>query len=911
MQLPRFVPALLATAIVLSLSSALPANAEEVSKSVAAAVTAVTTDTKGAKVAREVVIEPAAPKRIRNRAIDTASLYEQAGMEINANQSATAGWSVNTDAQGAIVPPPLNAHVDQPCVGTGSDGARVQVLYAHKAGQSRFAQVKPLLLQEIRFMDDAFALSSASINGVKRVRWLADAQCVPIVGSVQLPDAAFTGMGETRTALEAAGYLTGTRRVLVYADTPMGGMGNRCGAAEMHQTSVKANNPNNAGALLARVDAACWITGDPANASTHATSPYHSIGLHELTHSLGAVVLDAPHHDGTSHCTDGADTLCYNVDPASGCTDWWQLDCNRDDYFNANPQPGNYLATHWNTADSIFLTNTGLALPAPPAATLSPNPASPDFNESATVTVATEAGANIKWETDAPTASCDTSTAADKRSLTVTCTRPPSGGLVVTVAARVWRTGQKTVKNVTTTVSYLTGEMPSVVIDSVPSAANNAQFTLYTDLYDAPGVWTYQWRGPEGCTFHNGTATAADAVVSCNSAVSSDFVVFAVTATRPRDGASTGNERAVQIGTSTNAPMTVAISGSTAVSPGQSVTFTAQTTNAGNNPTFEWGTQRGYGTSASQTFTFTVPANAPAGSDSVYLHVVGSGGSQSAGFTYTVAGPLALNIDGPDDLDGGEVGNFVANASKPAQFAWSSSACTLTASSNAANLTCPATFTGTVTVIATANTGTESVTASRVVNVTGASGPEAGARESKVVLSVVSTAHPATFTVNLSDRKNNAGLSGKTVQLERRNLTGGAYAVVSTMRTDGRGTASVALTVNDPGFYRVQFAGDNGYSASVSLEQATPVFTKLVAAKWAPKGLKATLKTGGGKAMASQKVVLMKKVGKQWKKVKAYKTNTKGLVKVKINPTKKTVYMFSYIGVHGYRTSTSGSVTLK
>jgi hypothetical protein len=32
------------------------------------------------------------------------------------------------------------------------------------------------------------------------------------------------------------------------------------------------------------------------------------------------------------------------------------LDCNGDDYFNPRPAAGTYLDTHWNVADSSFLS---------------------------------------------------------------------------------------------------------------------------------------------------------------------------------------------------------------------------------------------------------------------------------------------------------------------------------------------------------------------------------------------------------------------------------------------------------------------------------------------------------------------------------------------------------------------------
>lgn len=89
--------------------------------------------------------------------------------------------------------------------------------------------------------------------------------------------------------------------------------------------------------------------------------------LHELSHTLGAVQLNAPHSSGAAHCYDGADVMCYaDGGPyftnggsmtfdcgGSGFT--VPLDCNNDDYFDASPAPGTFLATNWNEYDSVFL----------------------------------------------------------------------------------------------------------------------------------------------------------------------------------------------------------------------------------------------------------------------------------------------------------------------------------------------------------------------------------------------------------------------------------------------------------------------------------------------------------------------------------------------------------------------------
>ena len=110
---------------------------------------------------------------------DTGSLLERAGVE----QAALAASSLPVTA-GATAPvgtpgiATLGAHVAPSCSGTGTDGKRVQVLYVHEASTpSRYADVLPVLRNEVANVDDVFAVSSEQTGGGRRVRWVHDADC--------------------------------------------------------------------------------------------------------------------------------------------------------------------------------------------------------------------------------------------------------------------------------------------------------------------------------------------------------------------------------------------------------------------------------------------------------------------------------------------------------------------------------------------------------------------------------------------------------------------------------------------------------------------------------------------------------------------------------------------------------------
>jgi hypothetical protein len=117
-----------------------------------------------------------------------------------------------------------------------------------------------------------------------------------------------------------------------------------------------------------------------------------TVMLHEITHNLGGVQQSAAHSTPFAHCWDGSDVMCYS-DGSSGSQPYTTgvcpiiagaipqtYDCGHDDYFNPDPAPGTYLATHWNVYTSAFMgscAQLGMAcgdaiVPSPPVNTSLP-----------------------------------------------------------------------------------------------------------------------------------------------------------------------------------------------------------------------------------------------------------------------------------------------------------------------------------------------------------------------------------------------------------------------------------------------------------------------------------------------------------------------------------------------------------
>ncbi|HUR23662.1 MAG TPA: hypothetical protein VMZ73_07300 [Acidimicrobiales bacterium] len=255
------------------------------------------------------------------------------------------------------------------CYGNGTDGYRVQLMYAREAtSPDRYGEYEARFRQWAAAVDDIFNASAAKTGGIRHVRYVTDSQCRPVIERITLPAGAVNDFSDLLDELDARGIDRVDRKYLIWVDTSKT---RYCGIASTWDDfnasatpGVNANNGNSEyGPFAARIDTRCWGQRDAVEA-------------HELLHTLGGVLgwsspaQAPPHATSLGHCTDESDRLCY-ADGDSGVfkpdgtrtsmqfvcpgTHEVLLDCGNDDYFSTNPPAGSWLTTHWNTANSAWL----------------------------------------------------------------------------------------------------------------------------------------------------------------------------------------------------------------------------------------------------------------------------------------------------------------------------------------------------------------------------------------------------------------------------------------------------------------------------------------------------------------------------------------------------------------------------
>lgn len=245
----------------------------------------------------------------------------------------------------ALVLLALPAHADAPsvvCDGDGISGARVQVMYVRDANTT--SQYTTTLLQFQTWAAGADAVYSNSSGGQRRVRFVTD-NCQIAVKEVIVPTSSLASIGLlVYTGLYPLGYTDTNRVYLMFVDAT-----NYCGMTFLErQDDSPTNNYYETIPQYSIIGRNCWSS---------------IIAAHELTHAFGSVNTSAKYSDGNWHCTIGWDLMCdysgHSVD--NSLCDYSHLsllDCTGDEYFNLNPAPGSYLATHWNVANSKYLIHT-------------------------------------------------------------------------------------------------------------------------------------------------------------------------------------------------------------------------------------------------------------------------------------------------------------------------------------------------------------------------------------------------------------------------------------------------------------------------------------------------------------------------------------------------------------------------
>ena len=218
------------------------------------------------------------------------------------------------------------------------------VLVAHLAGApDRVDEVRSSVQAHLRRMNwllNADAVESGGTTADYKV--LCDGAGQVRVDSFATPGAAFEDV--VRSA-RAAGFDDPTADYTIFFDGV--GPGGGCGIGSYRSDDrLAANNASNTGGGYGITYQPCWF----------GTTP-----MHENAHNQGAVTYAAPQSTGTGgHCNQGHDVLCYAPDGGDrnqvftvGCADRVHFDCGGDDYFDAAPEPGEYLETHWNLGSPL------------------------------------------------------------------------------------------------------------------------------------------------------------------------------------------------------------------------------------------------------------------------------------------------------------------------------------------------------------------------------------------------------------------------------------------------------------------------------------------------------------------------------------------------------------------------------
>jgi hypothetical protein len=299
----------------------------------------------------------------------------------------------------------------------------IKVIYAYPSDQpDRFATYKNVMQAQVKSISNLVASTSAQAKslrfdlGTSCGSTYVDIQSIPLANTLAYYQAhdINTRFDAILTDVHAQVPATSQKRnYLIYADYLGGGGFPAAGQGELWDDDTPgAGNQANGGEL----NAVAY-----GNSSAYFSSGNQATGdivpLHEITHNLGGVQDSAPHSTLAGHCYDEYDVECYadggthgqSGDMTYGCGSVSNqvYDCGGDDYFNAAPSGGSYLATKWNTYNNVFLCalatcgSGGGGDTTPPDTTITSGPPSSTTATNATIAFSSsEPGSTFQCQVD-------------------------------------------------------------------------------------------------------------------------------------------------------------------------------------------------------------------------------------------------------------------------------------------------------------------------------------------------------------------------------------------------------------------------------------------------------------------------------------------------------------------------------
>lgn len=220
------------------------------------------------------------------------------------------------------------------------------VLYVREAGAAdRYAEARPAIEAVMREANAALNASSlASSGGTADYKVLCDG-----AGQMQVDRVVSAGTRTMQiiTAIARAEDEGEPAHHVVFFDGELGDVEGWCGIATTSRDErLETENLNNIGGHYAIVASGCWDAGTL---------------MHEIGHAQGAVQAGAPHSTGDGHSWQAWNVMGYSPDggephqagTAERCPAGLHFDCGADDYFDTAPEPGEYLASHWNLGSPL------------------------------------------------------------------------------------------------------------------------------------------------------------------------------------------------------------------------------------------------------------------------------------------------------------------------------------------------------------------------------------------------------------------------------------------------------------------------------------------------------------------------------------------------------------------------------